>query len=101
MITKKAGKFMTFPLNQLSKLRSFSILLFYTVCTFSSQIELTAAKAKMENNPENIDRNNDCKARIKIAKSALFDYESPALTAELRARFQQEYILRGPPVAAS
>ena len=58
--------------------QGFSILLFYTICTFYSQTRPNAAKAQMNKTIVDIERISDCILRLNIAKSGFYNFESGA-----------------------
>jgi hypothetical protein len=58
--------------------QGFSILLFYTICTFYSQTRSNAAKAETNKTIVDIERISDCILRLNIAKSGFYNFESGA-----------------------
>jgi hypothetical protein len=56
----------------------FSILLFYTICTFYSQTRPNTAKAEANKTIVDIERISDCIPKLNIAKSGFYNFESGA-----------------------
>jgi hypothetical protein len=85
--------------------QGFSILLFYTICTFYSQTRSNAAKAETNKTIVDIERISDCILRLNIAKSGFYNFESGAFNHSATlphklllkthcAAFRNEYIVR-------
>jgi hypothetical protein len=58
--------------------QGFSILLFYTICTFCSQTRPNAAKAETNKTIVDIGRISGCTPEPNIAKSGFYNFESGA-----------------------
>ena len=85
--------------------QGFSILLFYTICTFYSQTRPSIAKAKTKKTVVVIERISGCIPKLNIAKSGFYNFESDAFNHSATlphklllkthcAAFRNEYIVR-------